>query len=214
MSLTKIDNTSIIQIQFSYVASAHSRAHPAKKPVSLERLPKKGKARCARRWVVFHRYIYIATPDWVTQTCALTDVIDYVYDVCIRAHQFCINEWSSPWVSELLLSAGPTDSKVSCFIVAIFLFRWYVRIFQATRWDIIRIGQRGIVLCGQTAFSVIIICGGRKTEKQSLDMPRLHTRVAMEEGLLSVWVSQSIGQSWSVDENCYLLNSGFARTTL
>ena len=30
------------------------------------------------------------------------------------------------------------------------------------RWDIIKIGQQGIVLCG--------ICGGRKTEKHGMDM--------------------------------------------
>ena len=41
---------------------------------------------------------------------------------------------------------------------------------------------------------------------------RLHARVAMEEGLLSVCVSQSMSQSRSVNEYCYLLNSGFART--
>ena len=52
-------------------------------------------------------------------------------------------------------------------------------------------------------------------EKHGLDIAtRLYARVAIEEGLLSVWVSQSIGQSWSVDEYCYLLNSGFARTRL
>ena len=41
---------------------------------------------------------------------------------------------------------------------------------------------------------------------------RVRARVAMEEGLLSVCVSQSMSQSRSVDEYCYLLNSGFART--
>ena len=30
--------------------------------------------------------------------------------------------------------------------------------------------QQGIVLCGQTIFSIISICGGRETEKQGLDM--------------------------------------------
>ena len=48
-------------------------------------------------------------------------------------------------------------------------------------------------------------------EKYDLDM-RAYVRVAMKEGLLSVRVSQSIGQSHSIDENCYLLNLGFART--
>ena len=38
---------------------------------------------------------------------------------------------------------------------------------------------------------------------------RLRARVAMEEGLLSVFVSLSNGQSWLVDEYCYLLNSEF-----
>ena len=38
---------------------------------------------------------------------------------------------------------------------------------------------------------------------------RLCARIAMEEGLLSVCVSQSIGQSWLVNEYCYLLNSEF-----
>ena len=32
----------------------------------------------------------------------------------------------------------------------------------------------------------------------------LRARVAIEEGLLSVWVTQSIGQSWSVNKYCYL----------
>ena len=41
---------------------------------------------------------------------------------------------------------------------------------------------------------------------------RLRAKVAMKEGLLNVWVSQSIGQSQLVNEYCYLLNSGFTRT--
>ena len=60
-------------------------------------------------------------------------------------------------------------------------------------------------------FSVITLWWQKNRKTQSGHV-RLHARVAMEEGLLSVWVSQSIGQSQSVDENCYLLNSGFART--
>ena len=43
---------------------------------------------------------------------------------------------------------------------------------------------------------------------------RLCARVAMEEGLLSVWVSQTIGQSQLVDEYCCLLNLGVVRTRL
>ena len=74
-----------------------------------------------------------------------------------------------------------------------------------------RRGQQGIVLRGQTAFSVIILWW-QKNGKTWSGHARLRTRVAMEEGLLSVWVSQSIGQSPSVDGYCYLLNSGFART--
>ena len=35
---------------------------------------------------------------------------------------------------------------------------------------IIRIGQRGIVLYGQTIFSIINYCGSRKTKKHGLDM--------------------------------------------
>ena len=45
--------------------------------------------------------------------------------------------------------------------------------------------KQGIVLCGQTAFS-IIICGGRKTQSGHV---RLRARVAMEEGLLIVHVN-------------------------
>ena len=40
----------------------------------------------------------------------------------------------------------------------------------------------------------------------------LRVRAAMEESLLSVLVSWSIGQLRSVDEYSYLLNSGFVRT--
>ena len=40
---------------------------------------------------------------------------------------------------------------------------------------------------------------------------RLHARVAMEEGLPQCVVSQSIGQSRSLDDYCYLLDSGFVR---
>ena len=46
------------------------------------------------------------------------------------------------------------------------------------------------------------------TRKTQLGHARLHARVTTEEGLLIVWVSQSIGQSQSVDEYYYLLNSG------
>ena len=57
-----------------------------------------------------------------------------------------------------------------------------------------------MVLGNQTAFS-IIICDGRKTEKHGLDMQGyIHARVSMEEGLLSVWVSQSISKSQSINE--------------
>ena len=41
---------------------------------------------------------------------------------------------------------------------------------------------------------------------------RLCARVAMEEGLLSAWVTQNIGQSQLINEYCYLLNSEFLRT--
>ena len=57
-----------------------------------------------------------------------------------------------------------------------------------TRYDIIRIGQRGIVLCDQIAFP-LLFCSGRKRKTQS-GHARLLARLAMEEGLLSVWVSQ------------------------
>ena len=40
----------------------------------------------------------------------------------------------------------------------------------------------------------------QKNGKTRSGYERLHARVAMEEGLLSVWVSQSIGQLRSVDE--------------
>ena len=47
-------------------------------------------------------------------------------------------------------------------------------------------------------YRVSVISGGRKTEKSG--HTRLHARVAMEESLLSVLVSQSIDQSRSVNE--------------
>ena len=71
-------------------------------------------------------------------------------------------------------------------------------------------GQRGMVLRGQTAFSHCL--RWQKNGKAWSGHARLRARVAMGEGLLSVWVSQSIGQLWSVNKYCYLLNSGFART--
>ena len=51
----------------------------------------------------------------------------------------------------------------------------------------------------------------QKNRKTWSGHARLRARVAMKEGLLNVCVSQSMSQSWSVDEYCYLLNSGFAR---
>ena len=93
----------------------------------------------------------------------------------------------------------------------IFTVRRLVQWWWTTRWNIIWIGQRGIVLCGQTIFRYYYLWW-QKNGKTWSEHARLRTRVAMDEGLLSVWVSQSIGQSRSVDENCYLLNSGFAST--
>ena len=52
----------------------------------------------------------------------------------------------------------------------------------------------------------------QKNGKTRCGYVRLRARVAMEEGLLSVCISQSMSQSRSVDEYCYLLNSGYVRT--
>ena len=53
-----------------------------------------------------------------------------------------------------------------------------------TRYDIIRIGQRGIVLCGQIAFPLLfVVAEKRKTQSGHV---RLLARLAMEQGLLSV----------------------------
>ena len=43
----------------------------------------------------------------------------------------------------------------------------------------------------------VIICGGRKTEKQHAKFGHagLRARVAVEEGFIRAWVSQSIGQN-------------------
>ena len=43
----------------------------------------------------------------------------------------------------------------------------------------------------------------QKNRKTRSGHARLRARVTIEEGLLSVWVSQSIGQSWSANEYCY-----------
>ena len=95
----------------------------------------------------------------------------------------------------------------------IFTVRRLVQWWWTTRWDIAtKNWPARDSLVWPDHFSVINIYGGRKTEKHGLDMRGYVQGVAMEEGLLSVWVSQSIGQSWSVNKNCYLLNSGFART--
>ena len=50
----------------------------------------------------------------------------------------------------------------------------------------------------------------QKNRKKRSGHVRLRAKVAMEEGLLTVWICQRIGQSWSVNEYCY--NLGFART--
>ena len=53
-----------------------------------------------------------------------------------------------------------------------------------TRYDTIRIGQRGIVLCGQIAFPLLFVVAVKwKTQSGHA---RLLARVAMEEVLLSV----------------------------
>ena len=57
---------------------------------------------------------------------------------------------------------------------------------------------------------LFVVAEKRKNTKTQSGHMRLCARVAMEEGLLSVMVSQSIGESQSVDEYCYLLNLGFA----
>ena len=77
-----------------------------------------------------------------------------------------------------------------------------------TRQDIIRISQRGSLVWLDCFFLYYLWL--QKNEKTQSGHTRLCARVAMEEGLLSVWVGQSIGQSQSVDEYCYLLNLGFA----
>ena len=89
------------------------------------------------------------------------------------------------------------------------IFRRLLQWWWTTRWDIIKIGQRGIVLYGQAIFSDITLWWQKNRTTQSGHV-RLRARVAMEEDLLSAWVSQSIGQSRSVDENCYLCNSWIA----
>ena len=93
------------------------------------------------------------------------------------------------------------------------LIQWW----WTTRSDIVRIdqrrGQRGIVLHNQASFP--FICGSRKMEKHGLVM-RGSVQGWPSRKACSVcqWVSERIGQSRAVNDYCYLLNSGFARTRL
>ena len=74
------------------------------------------------------------------------------------------------------------------------LIEWW---WTTRQEDIIRISQQrsqqGIVLRGQTTFCYYM--WWQKNGKRWSGHARLHAKVAMDEGLLNVWVSQSIGQS-------------------
>ena len=89
-------------------------------------------------------------------------------------------KWNDKYISQRILAG------VNAVLMNYKTDKTYIRIGQ---WR----GQRGIVLCGQlqTAFPSLFVVV--ENGKHGLNMwGYIRAKVVMEEGLLSVWVSQSI----------------------
>ena len=113
--------------------------------------------------------------------------------------------------TEKLENVGKRTCAILCSYMATPVWKWndkcisQQRIFReliqwrwTTRWDIIRIGQRSIVLRGHTTFLLLFVVEEKR--KNTVWTCEATCKGSYGESSLSVWVSQSIDQSRSVDD--------------